>query len=108
MGHRHLGNESDTRCPAPQCRSEISVDVDTLMKKLRLVARREIRAYVSYVTHWPQESIYQNNAQSAKQAQDPPSFAIPPANSGPGEVVVRWPEFAVSLGGHHNKTWPPR
>jgi hypothetical protein len=34
MGHRHLGNESNTRCPAPQLRSGINVDVETLMKKL--------------------------------------------------------------------------
>ena len=32
-GHRHLGNESNTRCPAPQLRSGISVDGETLMKR---------------------------------------------------------------------------
>src|ERR1700722_3463057 len=33
-GHRHLVNESNTRGAAPQSRSGISVDVETLMKKL--------------------------------------------------------------------------
>ena len=32
-GHRHLGNESNTRCPAPQLRSGINVDEETLMKR---------------------------------------------------------------------------
>ena len=36
MGHRHLGIKSNTCCPVPQLRSGINVDVETLMKKLRL------------------------------------------------------------------------
>jgi hypothetical protein len=35
-GNRHLGIKSNTRCPFPQLRSGINVDVETLMKKLRL------------------------------------------------------------------------
>ena len=37
MGNRHLGIKSNTRCPYPQLRSGINVDVETLMKKLRSV-----------------------------------------------------------------------
>jgi hypothetical protein len=36
VGHRHLGIKSNTCCPVPQLRSGINVDVETLMKKLRL------------------------------------------------------------------------
>jgi hypothetical protein len=36
VGNRHLGIKSNTRCPFPQLRSGINVDVETLMKKLRL------------------------------------------------------------------------
>jgi hypothetical protein len=35
VGHRHLDIKSNTRCPAPQLRSGINVDGETLMKKLR-------------------------------------------------------------------------
>jgi hypothetical protein len=50
MGHRHLVNESNTRDAAPQLRSGISVDVETLMKKLG-----EIRPNASCLTDWPSD-----------------------------------------------------
>ena len=34
-GHRHLGKESNTRCPAPQLRSGISVDGEDFNEKVR-------------------------------------------------------------------------
>jgi hypothetical protein len=36
-GHRHLGIKSNTRCPAPQLRSGINVDEETLNEKAPLV-----------------------------------------------------------------------